>query len=108
MSRYELQPREGAHVIKAVVGWDRPLQTFFAQLFTPTAEEPIEGQATTWIGTEPGELATAAAALRIVAPHALVPDDLEAQLRADMEASLGTRDGTHQDAVKQMLFGAKH
>lgn len=27
MSRYELKPRPGNGVIKAVVGWDRPLQT---------------------------------------------------------------------------------
>lgn len=29
MSRYELKPRPGNGVIKAVVGWDRPLQPTF-------------------------------------------------------------------------------
>src|SRR3546814_7418766 len=41
MSRYELTPRnDQPDVIKAVVGWDRPLQTYFAQVFTRTEAEP--------------------------------------------------------------------
>lgn len=108
MSRYELQPRDGAAVIKAVVGWDRPLQTFFAQLFTLTAQEPVEGEATTWVGTEPGELLTAAAAIGIVAAHAHVPADLEDRLQADMDASSGQRDGAHQRSAKALLFGTQH
>src|SRR3546814_11538199 len=57
MSRYELTPRnDQPDVIKAVVGWARPLQTYFAQVFTSTEAEPEAGAATIWPGTEPGEL----------------------------------------------------
>src|SRR3546814_12013224 len=73
MSRYELTPRnDQPDVIKAVVGWDRPLQTYFAQVFTRTEAEPEEGEATTWHGTEPGELLPPEAALAVVAPYAQV------------------------------------
>ncbi|WP_337847804.1 hypothetical protein [Sphingomonas sp.] len=109
MSRYELKPREDRpEIIKAVVGWDRPLQTFFAQVFTRTADEPEEGEATIWVGTEPGELPTAEAAIAVVAPHAEIPADLAAVLRADMHETVGVRDGAHQAEAKRRLFGSLH
>lgn len=108
MSRYELTPRPGNGVIKAVIGWDRPLQTFFAQIFTPTEEEPDEGEATIWLGTEPGELATPEAAIRVVEAYADIPDTLAATLRADMNATIGVKDGAHQAEAKQRLFGSIH
>ncbi|RVT39194.1 hypothetical protein [Sphingobium algorifonticola] len=109
MSRYELDTRpEAANVVRAVVGWDRPLQTFFAQVFFLTQEEPDEGEATIWLGTEPGELPTPQAAIAIVEPHALVPADLVARLEADMEATVGVKDSASQAEVKQRLFGSIH
>ena len=39
MSRHELRPLvEGGTVTRGIVGWDRPLQTFFAQLFSINEE----------------------------------------------------------------------
>lgn len=107
MSRHDLQPRpENEDVLGVTVGWDRPLQTFFAQVFFATENEPVEGEALIWVGTAPGELPTAEAAIAIVEPHAVVPVDLAAQLLADMAATIGIEDGQHQVAAKLSLFGS--
>jgi hypothetical protein len=108
MSRYELKPRPGNGVIKVVIGWDRPLQTFFAQVFTPTDEEPEEGEATIWLGTEPGELSRPEAAIRVVDAYAEIPEDLADTLMADRDASIGVKDGSHQAEAKKRLFGSIH
>ena len=85
-----------------------PLQTFFAQVFTPTEAEAEEGEATIWFGTEPGELATPEAAIAIVAPYAIIPDDLSDRLQAEMQATVGIKDGEHQQAAKRRIFGSIH
>lgn len=109
MSRHDLEPKAGSNdVVKATIGWDRPLQTFFAQIFFRTADEPDEGEVLIWVGTEPGELPTAEAAIAVVAPHAFVPEGLAACLEAEMRATVGVKDGIHQAAAKQKLFGSLH
>lgn len=109
MSRHDLQPKaDQPHVVRATVGWDRPLQTFFAQVFFVTEDEPVEGEPLIWSGTEPGELLTAEAAIEIVAPHAVVPAGLADQLAKDMRATVGVADGSHQAAAKRSLFGSIH
>ncbi|BBF72523.1 hypothetical protein EWH08_18665 [Sphingobium indicum] len=124
MSRHRLAPRpECPKVLCAVVGFDRPLQTLFAQVFSriPEADDPEaesvrhdnedgdeDGEILLWAGTEPGELLDPQAAIALVAPYALIPDDLAARLRADMDAAAGKRDGAHQIEVKRILFGSQH
>lgn len=109
MSRHDLEPKaDQPHVVRATVGWDRPLQTFFAQVFFRTEHEPDEGEALIWIGTEPGELLTAEAAIAIVAPHVEVPIGLTDQLDAEMRETIGVKDGQHQATAKRSLFGSIH
>ena len=109
MSRHDLQPKPGRpEVIKATVGWDRALQTFFAQVFTRTEAEGEEGDATIWIGTAPGELPTPEAAIAVVAPYAVIPDGLVEQLKAEMKATIGIADGEYQARAKRHLFGSIH
>ncbi len=109
MSRHDLQPKaDQPHVVRATVGWDRPLQTFFAQVFFRTEDEPDEGEALIWFGTEPGELLTAEAAIAVVAPHVEVPIGLAAALDAEMHETIGMKDGQHQAAAKRSLFGSIH
>jgi hypothetical protein len=104
MSRYEVDP-VSPDILKAVIGWDRPLRSFFIQVFKATAEEPDEGEAVIWLGTSPGELATAADALDALRPYAHVPATLEAALKSDMADTIGRRDGPHQSRAKLRLFG---
>lgn len=84
MSRHDLQPKaDQPHVVRATVGWDRPLQTFFAQVFFRTEDEPDEGEALIWLGTEPGEMLTPEAVIAVVAPHVEMPPDLAERLDAE-------------------------
>ncbi|OYX59767.1 MAG: hypothetical protein B7Y89_17665 [Novosphingobium sp. 32-60-15] len=109
MSRHDLQPKaDQPHVVRATVGWDRPLQTFFAQVFFRTEDEPDEGEALIWFGTEPGELMSGEAAIAIVRPHVEVPGGLADQLDAEMRETIGVKDGHHQTAAKRSLFGSTH
>lgn len=109
MSRHDLQPKaDQPHVVRATIGWDRPLQTFFAQVFFRTEDEPDEGEALIWLGTEPGELLTAEAAITIVAPHVEIPGGLADKLDAEMRETIGIKDGRHQTAAKRSLFGSIH
>lgn len=109
MSRHDLQPNaDSPGAVGASVGWDRPLQTFFAQVFFRTEDEPDEGEPLIWVGTEPGELLSAEAAIAVVAPHAVIPPGLAEQLTAEVRSSIGIEDGGHQVAAKRMLFGSTH
>jgi hypothetical protein len=110
VSRHQLSPRPDApEVLRAFVGWDRPLQTFFSQVFMRSDDpENEDGVLLFWKGTEPGELSTPEAAIDLIVSYALVPPDLAATLRADMEATRGKRDGPHQAEMKKMLFGSIH
>jgi len=109
MSRHDLQPKaDQPHVVRATVGWYRPLQTFFAQVFFRTEDEPDEGVALIWLGTEPGEMLTPEAVIDVVAPHVEVPADLAGKLDAEMRETIGMKDGRHQAVAKRSLFGSIH
>lgn len=109
MSRHQLHPKPGnAEIVSATIGWDRPLQTFFAQVFFRTEAEDEEGEPLIWQGTAPGELPTAEAAIAVVAPYADVPTDLAERLNADMRATIGIKDGDHQATAKRSIFGSIH
>lgn len=102
MSRYELTARaDHPDVVRGTVGWDRPLQSFFAQLFT--LDEAGEEAPTTWHGTYPGELNSAAAALKIVAAACHITAGLAAQLETDRLATLGSFDTPAQRHAKRLL-----
>lgn len=94
---------------RGVLTRDATLPTqFFAQVFFVTEDEPEEGEALIWIGTEPGELLTPEAAIAIVEPHAIVPENLAVRLGAEMRETIGVKDGSHQAAAKRSLFGSVH
>jgi hypothetical protein len=103
MSRHDLRPRlENSIVTRGTVGWDRPLQTFFAQLFSINEDEEEEPHI--WAGTFPRELESAAAAIAVVQSDCVVPEGLTATLETERLASLGTFDGPQQaDAKRRFL-----
>lgn len=103
MSRYELRAlAEAVVVTRGAVGWDRPLQTFFAQLFS--IDDEGEEHAHVWAGTYPRELGTAEAALAVVAGDCVIPEGLAAKLETDRLASLGTGDGPAQAVMKTTMM----
>ena len=102
MSRHELDGRNGA--TKVAVGWDRPLDTFYAQAFRMEDGEEVSF---VWEGTSPRELPTAYAALTVVSDYADPPPDLARVLETDRLKSLGEFDGPAQTEAKSRLFGGR-
>lgn len=100
MSRYELQTRRGSGASSASIGWDRALQTFFAQVHRMEGDEEI---AFIWQGTVFQELPTPADALRLIEPYCDVPGDLAKRLEIDRLQTLADRDGPAQIAAKAFI-----
>lgn len=81
MSRYEWKPE--AHT-QAVVGWDRPMNTFFFQLIDERLiDHPTKDSITIWHGVEFDQF-TALDPLLEVLPCEL-PEGVEDKLRADQK-----------------------
>jgi hypothetical protein len=81
MSRYKLTARDDRPDIDhAVLGWDRPLETFFAQVFTKASPEE---DAIVWVGTDYREIRSPEAAIAAVEQYAIVPDDMRSRLLND-------------------------
>jgi hypothetical protein len=84
MSRYSIPAQHAALTI--VVGWDNPLQTFFAQVFDPSVEEDEEADLL-WIGTAPQAIPTVAALQAQLADWATIPADVVDRLSRDQQAA---------------------
>jgi hypothetical protein len=86
MSRYEipLRPEHLATMPRAlaVVGWDNPLQTFFAQVLNPDLPED-QPEAVFWIGTAPQACPDVVALVRAMGPWATIPVRVLADLTRD-------------------------
>lgn len=105
MSRYELQPKSYTpRVASVVVGWDRPLNTFFAQVFMKSGVPGDEPEATIWEGTELGQIQSAAEALALIDAYADVPADMAARLEVDRDNSRSQADGPMQLGMKRLIF----
>ncbi len=83
--------------MEIVVGWDRGMQTYFAQVFNGVNEYgeevmPID------IGNRTGEITYPGAVLDAVRPFAEVPDDLGLVLATQREADTSTYGQLRQEA----------
>ncbi len=81
MSRYNLQSKDPNHIV--VVGWDRPLNTFFAQVRIAGADE--EARPLLWFGVSGDGIHDIDEVKRRLSPFAIVPYDIELQLRRDSD-----------------------
>lgn len=103
MSRYLLRPRpEADGVARVAVGWDRPLRTFFVQVFGPPAADG-EDTLLVWVGTAPGELANVAELVGLLAPFAELSDEIAARLEADRRDGHDRRDGPAQVDARRFV-----
>ena len=84
MSRHDVPAR--APDLTVVVGWDGPLQSYFAQVHR---QIPGAGQSKIilWVGTHQREIADAAQLAALLAPFTDLTDCLLIRLRADEAAS---------------------
>ncbi len=80
MSRHELDAAEGLEV---VVGWDPPLQTYFAQAWDRRLGEDDPAAELLWIGCTFREITDPAAVCEAVKPWATLPSGLAQTLTAD-------------------------
>ena len=103
MSRREIPLRANAEgIVRVEVGWDRPLETFFAQAFALDAEGHED--AVIWKGSFPRELPTPRSAIAIIERFCEIPDGLVADLETDRLKTLATYDGPAQAAAKRALI----
>jgi hypothetical protein len=81
MSRYQLTPRSGYENYLCVIGWDRPLATYFAQVIaTSDHDDDIE---VFWQGSDHAECPRPDELLAALAKWAVVPPELKAKLLQD-------------------------
>jgi hypothetical protein len=71
--------------IEAVLGWDPPLSTFFAQVWDRTLDEDDPAAELLWIGCTPGEIGDPRQVCNAVAAWVTVPPSLAGTLAADAE-----------------------
>lgn len=75
--------------LEIVVGWDRGMQTYFAQVFNGLNEYG-EDNLLVDIGNRVGEITYPGAVIDAVRPYADIPDDLGRTLAAQREADTST------------------
>lgn len=87
MSRYTF-PGNRPHR-RIVVGWDRPLRSYFAQVWDGGEYE--SGDLVLWVGAGPEPVPTVEALAELLAPFGDIPDDVATQLRRDPDESADRR-----------------
>lgn len=106
MSRHPLEVRADQPTIgEAFIGWDRPMRTFFVQVYATRdgkAEED-DDDLVLWRGTGFGEIAHAGAAIALVQPFAVVPEALAVALEREREESASIADTPLQVAMRGLL-----
>jgi hypothetical protein len=85
MSRYTITALDPA--LTVVIGWDRPLSTFFATV-TDERIDDDEDRLLLWIGTDTAEVQRAEDLVTPLAPYAAITADHIATLRADRAGDL--------------------
>ena len=107
MSRHALPIREGLEASSAWIGWDRPLLTFFAQVFVEDPSDPEEEIDILWRGTFKGELPRPVDAIVLLEPFCEIPAEIAAQLEIDRMKTLAQFDGPSQQEAKAFIARLK-
>ena len=102
MSRHRVPLRDGVKAESAWIGWDRPLNTFFAQVLGPPDAEG-EQEELVWAGTTFSELTRAVDAARVLEPWCEIDAGIVARLEIDRMATLAQRDGPNQIEAKGFI-----
>ena len=99
MSRHSYTGRNG--IPRVDIGWDRPLGTYFVQVFHVQDDEEV---AFLGEGAAYGQITEAAAAVKIAAQYAELPPSLTATLEIDRLRPSAQVDGPAQSAAKRWRF----
>ena len=84
MSRYHVPAQDPG--LTVIVGWDTPLETYFAQVFNSSMDEEAEA-CRLWIGTTPAALPTVAALQAELTGWATLSADILTRLSRDQQAA---------------------
>ena len=103
MSRHQLQLRDGVAATSAWIGWDRPLRTFFAQVFAADPDDEDEEVPILWEGTAEAELPRPVDAIRLLEPYCDIPAETAASLEIDRMKTLAKTDGPNQVEARAFL-----
>ena len=89
MSRHSIAGKEPGYQID--LGYDNPLQTFFAQVWGPVVEtdEEEEPEPVLWVGTTPQAIKSIADLETAIAAYGTLTPALRVQLYEDLVASPG-------------------
>jgi len=86
MSRYKVDAIDAQHYA-VIVGWDNPIQTFFAQVWDLTQEEKEDEACVFWVGAHAGSVPTVTALAQAISAYAVLPVDMATQLERDQVES---------------------
>lgn len=105
MSRHDFEHQDsttGTHY-EITVGWDRPLQTFFAQVFAFPEGKSTASKPVLWTGLDLDQHPDPKAVLEAVSEYFPIPEGLAQTLEADRLATLHEKDGPAQIYLKALL-----
>lgn len=85
MSRYTFEGNRPEFSI--VVGWDNPLESYFAQVWD--GGELEKGNLRLWAGAGPERVTTVATLAMLVAPYGQIPAEILAQLAEEYGQRVG-------------------
>jgi hypothetical protein len=105
MSRYDIPTRDPG--LSAVVGWDNPLQSYFAQVLRPETADDGDDNVVLWVGAAPREVITVEDLARHLAPFVDLAPQVAEQLRADRAAKLGQAPTVVQQALLSIVRRAR-
>lgn len=86
MSRHVLPALTGNEQYKIVVGWDPPLNTFFAQVLYVDDDQADEHGEVLWIGASFNEIHNHETVIDAVRPYAEIPATLAYDIYAEAHA----------------------
>lgn len=82
MSRYRLNSIQNN--LEVHVGWDNPLDTFFATVCDIDKEEAGEEEyILLWLGGSPGEIKDISELIEPLKPYAILDEDIQQEMRKD-------------------------
>lgn len=85
MSRYQLLSDVAG--TKVFVGWDTPLQTFFAQVLGTPKAPGGDPSTVLWVGTNTGECLSIQDLARQISPWATLPPGIAANLERERDSA---------------------
>ena len=85
-----------------VAGWDRPLNSFFAQVVDLELSDEDDDRIVVWVGASFAEIPTPEALQPHIAQYAIISDEMLATLRADRAATLDKGDTQLQRMMRRI------